>query len=45
MNSRLPFYPNIQATDDVVINLWEVTDILELAKRILLYWNIKLYRI
>ena len=33
MNSRLPFYPNIQATDDVVINLWEVTDILELAKK------------
>ena len=31
--SRLPFYPNIQATDEVVINLWEVTDILELAKK------------
>ena len=33
MNSRLPFYPNIQTTDDVVINLWEATDILELAKK------------
>ena len=44
MNSRLPFYPNIQTTDDVVINLWEATDILELAKKILLCWNIKLYR-
>ena len=33
MNSRLPFYPNIQTTDDVVINLWEATDILELTKK------------
>lgn len=33
VESKLPFYPHIMAGDDVLINLWEASDILELAKK------------
>ena len=31
VESKLPFYLHIMAGDDVIINLWEASDILELA--------------